>query len=136
MLPSGVQHRLLAGSRKETRRIDVSHEHRADVNSSTVSILLLAVVTGSYARAIYAGNRVQVNSAHAPFVSHQRRRAARPANEPILHTRAAHLRSALLNLLSEVPMSVFEDHALTISVILILFVIGCILRSLEGKPRA
>jgi hypothetical protein len=33
-------------------------------------------------------------------------------------------------------MSIFQDHALTISVILILFVIGWILRSLEGKPRA
>jgi hypothetical protein len=33
-------------------------------------------------------------------------------------------------------MSVVEDNALTISVILILFVIGWILRSLEGKPRA
>lgn len=30
-------------------------------------------------------------------------------------------------------MSVFQDYALTISVILILFVIGCILHSLEGK---
>jgi hypothetical protein len=33
-------------------------------------------------------------------------------------------------------MSVVEDNALTISVIMILFVIGWILRSLEGKPRA
>jgi len=33
-------------------------------------------------------------------------------------------------------MSVFHDYALTISVILILFVIGWILHSLEGKPGA
>jgi hypothetical protein len=32
-------------------------------------------------------------------------------------------------------MSVFENYPLAISVILILFVIGWILRSLEGKPR-
>jgi hypothetical protein len=40
-----------------------------------------------------------------------------------------------LESLAEVPMSVFHDSALTISVILILFVIGWILHSLEGKPR-
>jgi hypothetical protein len=33
-------------------------------------------------------------------------------------------------------MSIFQDHAFTISVILILFVIGWILHSLEGEPRA
>jgi hypothetical protein len=32
-------------------------------------------------------------------------------------------------------MSVLQDYALTISVILILFVIGWILRSLEGRPK-
>ena len=33
-------------------------------------------------------------------------------------------------------MSIFQDHAFTISVILILFVIGWILHSLEGKRIA
>jgi len=33
-------------------------------------------------------------------------------------------------------MTVFQNYPLTISVILILFVIGWILHSLEGKPRA
>ncbi len=33
-------------------------------------------------------------------------------------------------------MSVLHDYALPISLILILFVIGWILHSLEGKPRA
>jgi hypothetical protein len=33
-------------------------------------------------------------------------------------------------------MSVFQNYPLTISVILILFVIGWNLHSLEGKPRA
>jgi hypothetical protein len=33
-------------------------------------------------------------------------------------------------------MSIFQDQAFTISVILILFVIGWILHSLEGEPRA
>jgi len=33
-------------------------------------------------------------------------------------------------------MNVFQDYPLTISVILTLVVIGWILRSLEGKPRA
>jgi hypothetical protein len=33
-------------------------------------------------------------------------------------------------------MNVFQHYPLTISVILILFVIGWILHNLEGKPRA
>jgi hypothetical protein len=33
-------------------------------------------------------------------------------------------------------MSIFQNYPLTISLILILFVIGWILRSLEGEPRA
>jgi hypothetical protein len=33
-------------------------------------------------------------------------------------------------------MSVFQSYPLTISMILILFVIGWILHSMEGKPRA
>jgi hypothetical protein len=32
-------------------------------------------------------------------------------------------------------MSVFQDYPLTISLILLLFVIGWILHSMEGKPR-
>jgi hypothetical protein len=59
----------------------------------------------------------------------------RPPNKAILHTRAAPL-SSTLESSSEVPMSVFQDYPLTISVILILFVIGWILHGLEGKPRA
>jgi hypothetical protein len=33
-------------------------------------------------------------------------------------------------------MNVFQDNAITISVIVILFIIGWILTMLEGKPRA
>ncbi len=33
-------------------------------------------------------------------------------------------------------MSVFQNYLITISVIVILFVVGWILHSLEGKPRA
>jgi hypothetical protein len=33
-------------------------------------------------------------------------------------------------------MNLLQDHALTFSVIVLLFVIGWILNSVEGKPRA
>lgn len=33
-------------------------------------------------------------------------------------------------------MSAFQDHALTISIIALLFLIGWIVNSLEGRPRA
>jgi hypothetical protein len=48
------------------------------------------------------------------------------------HVAAKHPASTL-GCVSEVPMSVIQDYALTISVVLILFVIGCILHSLDWK---
>jgi hypothetical protein len=63
-----------------------------------------------------------------------RRKAAR-LGAPFLYT-GRFLNTGTVLAFRWCPMNVFQDYAITISVIVVLFVIGWILTTLEGKPRA